>query len=127
MGCRCATTVRGRGGRDDEQRPQAELKPAAFAFRRVGFGRLTHRRIVPYRGLPEQEILARSAPRRPASSRVVAGFSVGSLGTQAASIKAGRNEVRSREPRLYPLQISVGSLAREKDGSNGFVAQPSAD
>jgi hypothetical protein len=48
----------GASHRKDHQRPEAELKPAAFAFRRVGFGRLGfHRRILPDRGQPEQEIL----------------------------------------------------------------------
>jgi hypothetical protein len=43
---------------DGQQRPQAELKPAAFALLRVGFGRLgLHRRIIPDRGRAEQEIL----------------------------------------------------------------------
>jgi hypothetical protein len=38
-----------------EQRPQAELKAAAFPFRRVGFGRLgLHGRIIHGRGKPEQ-------------------------------------------------------------------------
>ena len=36
-------------------RPQAELKPAAFSFRRVGFGWLgLHGRIIRDRGEPEQ-------------------------------------------------------------------------
>ena len=43
---------------DHEQRAQAELKPAAFAFRRIGFGQLAwHGRIIPDRGQPEQGIL----------------------------------------------------------------------
>ena len=43
----------------DHQCPQAELKPAAFAFRQVGIERLGfHRRIIPDRGQREQEILA---------------------------------------------------------------------
>ena len=51
-----------------QQRPQAELKPAALAFRRFGIGRLgLHRRIIPGRGQPEQEILA--APATPNRSR----------------------------------------------------------
>jgi hypothetical protein len=42
----------------DHQRPQAELKPAAIRFRRVGFGRLgLHGRITRDRGQPEQGIL----------------------------------------------------------------------
>jgi hypothetical protein len=43
----------------DHQRPQAELKPAAFAFWRVGF----HRRIIRRRGRREQAKLGRLAPR----------------------------------------------------------------
>ena len=47
---------------DDHQRPQAESKPAAFAFRRIGFRRLgLHGRIIRRRGQPEQEILAAAA------------------------------------------------------------------
>ena len=42
----------------DHQRPQAELKPAAFAFRRVGLGWLgLHGRIISGRKQREQEIL----------------------------------------------------------------------
>ena len=42
----------------DHQSPQAELKPAAFAFRRISFWRLGfHRPIIPSRGQPEQGIL----------------------------------------------------------------------
>jgi hypothetical protein len=42
--------------REDQQRAQAELKPAAFAFRRVGFGQFgSHGRIIPDRRQPEQE------------------------------------------------------------------------
>ena len=41
------------------QRPQAELKPAAFAFRRLGCGRLgLHDRIIRRPGQPEQGIVA---------------------------------------------------------------------
>jgi hypothetical protein len=43
----------------DQQRPLAELKPAAFAFRRIGFRWLGfHRRIIPDRGQAEQVIQA---------------------------------------------------------------------
>jgi hypothetical protein len=39
----------------NQQSVQAELKPAAFAFRRIGFWRLgSHRRIIRRRGLREQ-------------------------------------------------------------------------
>jgi hypothetical protein len=39
------------------KRAQAELIPAAFAFWRLGVGRLGfHRRIIPDRGRPEQGI-----------------------------------------------------------------------
>jgi hypothetical protein len=44
---------------NDHQRPQAELKPAAFAFRRLSSCRLgLHGRIIPDRGQPEQETRA---------------------------------------------------------------------
>ena len=42
----------------DQKRPQTELKPAAFAIRRLGFGRLAfHRSIIPARTKPEQGIV----------------------------------------------------------------------
>jgi hypothetical protein len=42
----------------DQQRPLAELKLAAFTFRRIGFGRLDlHRRIIRDRGQPGQAML----------------------------------------------------------------------
>jgi hypothetical protein len=45
----------GTNHREHHQRPRAELKPAAFAFRQFGFGRLgLHGRIIPHRGQPEQ-------------------------------------------------------------------------
>jgi hypothetical protein len=48
-----------RPGTDFNQRPQAELKPAASTFRRIGFGWLSlHGRIIRRRSQPEQEILA---------------------------------------------------------------------
>ena len=48
---------------EDHQRPQAELKPAAFAFGRLSLGRLgLHHRIIPDRGLPEQEIPGGETP-----------------------------------------------------------------
>ena len=41
------STCHGQQSDDDHQRPQAELKPAAFAFRRLGFGRVGwHGRII---------------------------------------------------------------------------------
>ena len=59
MGKVCARDGRDRD--DDHHRPQAELKPAAFAFWRVGGGRLVlHGRIIPGRRRPEQEIQAGS-------------------------------------------------------------------
>jgi hypothetical protein len=49
----CLTTGAGIG--HDQQCPQAELKPAAFAFRRLGFRRLgCHRGIILGRGQREQ-------------------------------------------------------------------------
>jgi hypothetical protein len=42
--------------------PQAELEPGAFAFRRLGGGRLgLHARIIPDRGQPEQGNVATAA------------------------------------------------------------------
>jgi hypothetical protein len=44
----------------DHQRPQAELKPAAFSLRRVSFGLVgLHGRIIPEREEPEQGIVTR--------------------------------------------------------------------
>ena len=60
----------------DHQRPQAELKPVALAFRRVGFGRLgLHGRIILNGGKPEQGIVAAVV-----NVGSIAGEPVGSLG-----------------------------------------------
>ena len=62
MGKVCARDGRDRD--DDHHRPQAELKPAAFAFGRIGSWRLGfHRRIIRDRGQQEQEILIAAAGR----------------------------------------------------------------
>src|SRR5258707_468225 len=45
-------------GHADHQRPHTELKPAAFALRRLGNDRIgLHGRIIPHRGRSEQGIL----------------------------------------------------------------------
>ena len=59
LNCACLTSDPARAdteqGDNHAQRPQAELEAAAFAFRRLGFGRLSlHGRIIPDRGQPEQ-------------------------------------------------------------------------
>jgi hypothetical protein len=56
------SSCNGANEREDQERPQAELKRAAFA---IGF----HRRIIPDCGQPEQGILSRSAPL----ARLIAG------------------------------------------------------
>jgi hypothetical protein len=59
--------------REDHQRPQAKLKPAAFAFRRLGI----HRRISPYHGQSEPEIRAAGGRSKPTKPSVVARKCVG--------------------------------------------------
>jgi hypothetical protein len=66
----------------DQQRPQAELEAAAFAFRRIGFRRLgLHGRIIPGRETPGQG--SPSSSRRRAilthSLRHTAGWQSGRL------------------------------------------------
>ena len=62
MGKVCARDGRDRD--DDHHRPQAELKPAACAVRRIGVGWLgLHGRIIPGHGQPEQGILIAASDR----------------------------------------------------------------
>ena len=83
--------------REDEQRPQAELKPAAFSLRRLDFGRLSlHGRIVPERGQPEQGILGCTAH---VGRTRAAGSAIASRCHPPGHARVGRTGFRSRPQR----------------------------
>ena len=101
--------------RDQKQRPQAELKPVAFAFRRLGF----HRRIIPDRERAEQGILgvAGRGSRDP-----------GRPGARLTRFVANQSILQDR-PDSHPIgrEIRVVGQSEIRDSSAGEVeARPIA-
>jgi hypothetical protein len=90
-----------------EQRPQAELKPAALAFRWIGFGRLgLHGRIILDRGQPGQAIID---PLAIASRRYPPSAPVGSFLGIAGWFTSLENSVLSITGRLILHKLSLAS------------------
>ena len=88
----------------DHQRPQGELKLAAFAFRRLGLGRLGfHRRIIANREPSEQAIIGRLAiaARRDPPGHARSVDSCGSI--SGSGWKVRWSLLRRGEPQYGPI------------------------
>ena len=110
-----------RSHRNDEQRPQAELKPAALAFRRLGFGRLgLHGRIIPDRWQREQGMMTARADRL---TQEVAKAQRLTTFTPGPPFALNANHASRRRTKSWTLRVRIGNASFGEQTSTSWMSQ----